>query len=146
MFPTHVYVERRNCLKRDLQSGILLFLGNEESPINYPDNHYIFRQDSSFLYFWGIDLPGLAALIDIDANREVLVGRDLTLEEKVWTGPEPTLQEHGLKSGVKEVAPLDQLEAHLKKAVQKGRTIHFLPPYRSENRIKIHQWLGVDIT
>ena len=145
MFPAHVYIERRNRLKRDLQSGILLFLGNADSPINYPDNHYPFRQDSSFLYFWGIDLPGLAALIDIDANREVLVGREVTLEEKVWTGPEPTLQEHSLKGGAKEVSSLDQLEAQLKKAVQKGRTIHFLPQYRSENRIKIHQWLGVDI-
>jgi len=145
MFPPHVYIERRNRLRRDLQSGILLFLGNEESPINYLDNHYTFRQDSSFLYFWGIDLPGLAGLIDIEANRETLFGRDLTLEEKVWAGPEPTLQEHGLKSGVKEVASLDQLEAQLKKAAQKGRTIHFLPQYRSENRIKIHQWLGVDI-
>ena len=145
MFPTHIYVERRNRLKKDLQSGILLFLGNEESPINYPDNHYTFRQDSSFLYFWGIDLPGLAAIIDIDANREILFGRDLTLEEKVWTGPESTLQERGLKSGGKEVASLDHLETELKKAVQKGRTIHFLPQYRSENRIKIHQWLGADI-
>ena len=145
MFPTHIYVERRNRLKKDLQSGILLFLGNEESPINYPDNHYTFRQDSSFLYFWGIDLPGLAAIIDIDANREILFGRDLTLEEKVWTGPESTLQERGLKSGGKEVASLDHLETELKKAVQKGRTIHFLPQYRPENRIKIHRWLGADI-
>ena len=145
MFPAHVYIERRNRLKRDVQSGVLLFLGNEESPINYLDNHYTFRQDSSFLYFWGIDLPGLVALIDIDGNREILFGRDLTLEEKVWAGPEPTLQERGLKCGVKEVASLDQLEAQLKKAVQKRRTIHFLPQYRSENRMKIHQWLGVDI-
>jgi len=145
MFPPHVYIERRNRLRRDLQSGILLFLGNEESPINYLDNHYTFRQDSSFLYFWGIDLPGLAGLIDIDANREILFGHDLTLEEKVWSGPEPTLQERGLKSGVKEVYPLDQLEAQLKKATQQGRTIHFLPQCRSENRIKINRWLGVDI-
>jgi Xaa-Pro aminopeptidase len=145
MFSAHVYIERRNHLKRGLQSGILLFLGNMESPINYADNHYPFRQDSSFLYFWGIDLPGLAALIDIDENREILFGRDWTLEEKIWTGPEPTLQEHGLKSGVTEVASLDQLEAQLKKTVQQGRTIHFLPQYRPENRIKIHRWLGVDI-
>jgi Xaa-Pro aminopeptidase len=145
MFSAHVYIERRNHLKRDLQSGILLFLGNTESPINYADNHYPFRQDSSFLYFWGIDLPGLAALIDIDGNREILFGRDWTLEEKIWTGPEPTLQEHGLKGGVTGVASLDQLEAQLKKAVQQGRTIHFLPQHRPENRIKVHQWLGVAI-
>ena len=76
MFPAHIYIERRNRLKTDIKSGILLFLGNAESPINYPDNHYAFRQDSSFLYFWGIDVARLAAIIDIDGNREILFGRE----------------------------------------------------------------------
>ena len=113
MFSASVYTERRKRLKSNVKSGILLFLGNEESPINYPDNSYIFRQDSSFLYFWGLDLPGMAAIIDIDADRDILYGRELTLEEKVWTGPQPTLTEHGLKSGVHEVAAFDRLETDL---------------------------------
>ena len=146
MFSADVYTARRKRLKEDVKSGILLFLGNEQSPINYPDNYYAFRQDSSFLYFWGLDLPGLAAIIDIDADRDILFGRDLTLDEKVWTGPQPTLKEHGLKSGVHDVADFDRLEAELLKATQKGKKIHFLPQYRSQNLIKIQQLQGISAT
>jgi Xaa-Pro aminopeptidase len=144
MFSASVYTERRKRLKNDIKSGILLFLGNEESPINYPDNSYAFRQDSAFLYFWGLDLPGMAAIIDIDADRDILYGRELTLEEKVWTGPQPTLKEHGLKSGVHDVAAFDRLETELLQANQKGRKIHILPQYRPQNLIRIQQWLGTD--
>lgn len=144
MFSANEYTERRSRLKKDIKSGILLFLGNEESPINYPDNSYAFRQDSSFLYFWGLDLPGLAAVIDIDADRQILFGRDLTLDEKVWTGWQPALKEHGLRSGIHDVAAFDRLEAELRQANQKGRSIHFLPQYRPQNLIRIQQWLGID--
>ena len=143
MFETHTYIERRNRLKKDLQAGILLFLGNDLSPMNYPENTYPFRQDSSFLYFWGIDLPGLAAIVDIDANREILFGRDPTLHDMVWTGPQPSLNHHCLKSGLKESAAPDQLQSELKQALQKSRKIHFLPQYRPGNLIKIQTLLGI---
>ena len=87
MFPAATYIERRKRLKDELKSGILLFLGNEQSPMNYPDNVYAFRQDSSFLYFWGIDLSGLAAIIDIDQNREIVFSRELTLDDIIWSFP-----------------------------------------------------------
>ena len=143
MFETSTYIERRDRLKKDLQSGILLFLGNDLSPMNYPENTYPFRQDSTFLYFWGIDLPGLAAIIDIDANREILFGRDPTLHDMVWTGPQPSLNHHCLKSGLKESAAPDQLQGELKQALQQSRKIHFLPQYRPENLIKIQTLLGI---
>ena len=143
MFEANTYIERRNRLKKDLQSGILLFLGNDLSPMNYPENTYPFRQDSSFLYFWGIDLPGLAAIVDIDANREILFGRDPTLHDMVWTGPQPSLNHHCLKSGLKESAAPDQLQSELKQALQQSRKIHFLPQYRPENLIKIQTLLGL---
>jgi len=143
MFEANTYIERRNRLKKDLQSGILLFLGNDLSPMNYPENTYPFRQDSSFLYFWGIDLPGLAAIVDIDANREILFGRDPTLHDMVWTGPQPSLNHHCLKSGLKESAAPDQLQSELKQALQQSRKIHFLPQYRPENLIKIQILLGI---
>ena len=143
MFEANTYIERRNRLKQDLQSGILLFLGNDLSPMNYPENTYPFRQDSTFLYFWGIDLPGLAAIIDIDANREVLFGRDPTLHDMVWTGPQPSLNQHCSNSGLKESAAPDQLQNELKHAIQQGRKIHFLPQYRPENHIKIQTLLGI---
>ena len=143
MFEANTYIERRNRLKKDLQSGILLFLGNDPSPMNYPENTYPFRQDSTFLYFWGIDLPGMAAIIDVDADREILFGRDPTLHDMVWTGPQSSLNHHCLKSGLKESAAPDQLQSELKHALQKSRKIHFLPQYRPENLIKIQTLLGI---
>jgi Xaa-Pro dipeptidase len=145
MFPASTYIERRRRLKEDLKSGIVLFFGNEHSPINYPDNGYAFRQDSSFLYFWGIDLAGLAAIIDIDQDRETVFGRDMTIEDIIWSGPQTTLREHCLAAGVENNSPLDQLEDTLQAAVQKGRTIHFLPQYRPENLIKVQRLLGLDV-
>ena len=145
MFPAATYIERRRRLKEDLKSGIVLFLGNEHSPINYPDNGYAFRQDSSFLYFWGIDLAGLAAIIDIDQDRETVFGRDMTIEDIIWSGPQTTLKEHCLAAGVENNSSLDQLEITLQAALQKGRSIHFLPQYRPENLIKVQQLLGMDI-
>jgi len=144
MFSANVYTERRKRLKKDMKSGILLFLGNEECPINYPDNCYAFRQDSSFLYFWGLDLPGLAAIIDIDAERDIVFGHDLTLEQKIWSGPQLALAKHGSKSGAHDVAAFDRLEAELRRAKKKGRHIHFLPQYRPQNLIWIQQLLGID--
>ena len=145
MFPASTYIERRKRLKDELQSGILLFLGNEQSSINYPDNEYAFRQDSSFLYYWGIDLPGLAAIIDIDQNRETVFGRDLTIEDIIWSGPQMTLEEHCLAAGVEDKRSPDQLEAILREAVQKNRNIHLLPQYRPENLIRIQHLLGLDV-
>jgi Xaa-Pro aminopeptidase len=145
MFPASTYIQRRQRLKDDLKSGILLFLGNEPSPINYPENTYAFRQDSSFLYFWGIDLPGLAAIIDIDQNRETVFGRGMTIEDIIWSGFQTTLQEHCLSVGVEENLPLGELEVTLQESVQQGRKIHFLPQYRPENLIKIQQLLGLNV-
>jgi len=146
MFSNDVYIQRRQQLKEDLKSGILLFLGNDESPINYPDNHYAFRQDSSFLYFWGLDLPGLAAIIDIDDNRETVFGHDGTLDNLIFAGPQPSLSELCLKSGATKYASAEQLETILKSAVGRGRKVHFLPQYRSTNVLKIHLLLDIDAT
>jgi Xaa-Pro aminopeptidase len=144
MFQTQTYIDRRERLKREVASGLLLFLGNDESPMNFSDNHYRFRQDSSFLYFWGFDVPGLAAILDIDEKREILFGRETTIEDMVVTGPRPTLKELSLKSGVYEVADFNQLNAVIKQAIGNGRKIHFLPQYRAENFIKIQQLLDMD--
>ena len=89
MFSTEVYIERRKRLRTDVGTGLVLLLGNEESPMNYTDNQYPFRQDSSFLYFFGLDCPGLAAVIDIDQGIECMFGDDLTVDDIIWTGPQP---------------------------------------------------------
>jgi len=143
MFEVKVYQERRKKLKETLGSGILLFLGNEESPMNYFDNVYHFRQDSTFLYFWGMDYPSLGAVIDLDEDKEILFGDELSIDMIVWMGTQPTLKERAGKAGINEVMSYSSLHEYLAK--NKKRKIHFLPPYRYENKIKLHQMLDLPI-
>lgn len=143
MFSTEIYRRRREVLKESVPSGLLLFLGNEESPMNYAANQYAFRQDSSFLYYWGLDSPGLAALLDIESGAEILFGDDPTIGDIVWTGPQPILREKGEWVGVHQIQPMDHLEIRILEALQKGRPVHYLPPYRPENVLKIQKLLGI---
>lgn len=142
MFDKSIYVERRNKLRRRVKSGLLLFLGNHESPMNYPDNTYHFRQDSSFLYYFGLDTPGLAAIVDVDEDRDIVFGNDLTVDEIVWMGTQPTLQERAQRAGVTETRPITELETVLAGARGSGRTVHYLPPYRHRNIFELHRLLG----
>lgn len=137
MFPKPTYISRRTALKANFKSGILLFLGNEESPINFFDNTYHFRQDSSFLYYFGISAPKLAAIIDIDKDCTTLFGDEMSIEEIVWMGRQETLAAKAEKSGVEAVMPTKILAQAINEALEKGREIHFLPPYRAENKIKL---------
>lgn len=143
MFKPTTYIERRSKLKTRLGSGVIILLGNTESPMNYLDNTYHFRQDSSFLYFFGLDHPDLIGLIDIDNNKEIIYGNDLTIDDIVWMGVKPTINERASQVGISETFPLDKLEVILKEAQQKNRKIHFLPPYRSGNKIKLFELLGI---
>ena len=143
MFEASTYMQRRRTLQQQFKSGLLFFLGNEESPMNYPANTFPFRQDSSFLYYWGLDVPGLAAIMDIDEDREMIFGNDLTVADIVWTGPQPSVTEKSEKTGVHMTAPLNELEVTIRKAVQQGRKVHFLPPYRAENVLKLERLMGI---
>ena len=143
MFDADTYINRRKRLQDDVRTGLVLLLGNDHTPMNYADNQYPFRQDSSFLYFLGLDCPGLAALIDVDQGNEFVFGNDLTVDDIIWTGPQPSLKEKCQKIGISKTGPLDQLPAILTKAIQQGRKIHFLPQYRPENILKVQQWLGI---
>ena len=144
MFDSKIYVERRARLKEQIGSGLLLFLGNEESPMNYPANPYYFRQDSSFLYFFGLNMPFLAAIVDVDQEKDVIFGDDVEMEDIIWMGLLPSMKERAALVGVAETAPLAQLEETIKTAQQKGKTIHYLPPYRPENVLKVAQLLGIE--
>jgi Xaa-Pro aminopeptidase len=143
MFAADVYIKRREGLRRQLRSGLLLFLGNDESPMNYRDNQYTFRQDSSFLYYWGIDHPGLAALIDIDEDREVLFGDDPTMADIVWIGPQPLLREKAMQVGISLSGSSSQLKETLLRALRLGRRIHLLPQYRPDSLLMVEQLLGI---
>jgi Xaa-Pro dipeptidase len=145
MFSAATYIERRKRLREQIQSGIVLFLGNYESPMNYLDNVYPFRQDSSFLYFFGLDKPGLTAVLDIEEGNEIVFGDDPTTDEIVWTGPQETLKEICRKIGISQTRSSSELEAIIKKATQQGRKIHYLPQYRPENQIKISRLLKIEL-
>ncbi len=143
MFEARTYVERRARLRQQVKSGLILLLGNEASPMNYTDNAYHFRQDDSFLYFFGLDTAGLGGVIDVEEGKNILFGDDIGLEDVIWMGPMPTLKERAVKVGVTDTAPLAKLEGTIREARDKGRGVHFLPPYRPESKIKLQQWLGI---
>ena len=109
--------------------------------MNYADNCYRFRQDSTFLYYFGLDMPGLAATINVDNDDEILFGRKPSMDDIIWTGPLPSLQDLAILVGVENTRLYMQLEGVLGSAKSKGQPIHFLPPYRPENKIKLTEWL-----
>jgi Xaa-Pro aminopeptidase len=143
MFDPAIYTQRRARLKEQLKSGLVLFLGNEESPMNYPANPFPFRQDSSFLYFFGLDFPSLAGVIDVDEDRDIVFGNDVDIEDIIWMGFQPSLKERAARAGVKETLPLNKLEEAVKRAAQKGKKVHYLPPYRPETELKLRRLLGI---
>lgn len=143
MFSKQTYVDRRNALKKAVGSGILLFPGNDEAPCNYADNTYWYRQDSNFLYFFGLSYPGLNAIIDIDENKEIIFGDELTIDHIVWMGTQPTIQEKGELIGVQDIRPSSELYPYIKKAIDKGQKIHFTPPYRGEHKLLLMDLLNI---
>ena len=143
MFAKETYIERRHILKQSVGSGLLLFLGNGETGMNYADNIYHFRQDSTFLYYFASDYAGLAAIIDIDEDKEIIFGDELTIDDIVWTGVQPTIKEKCERVGISDTMPMAQLAVYLKKAREKGQTIHFLPPYRGEHQVWLQELLGI---
>lgn len=141
MFSAATYTERRAQLARQIQHGKLLFLGNEEVGMNYTANPYHFRQDSHFLYFFGIDRAGLAAIIDTDSGVTTIYGDELTMDDIVWTGPLPSIAEQAALAGVTRTAPMADLSADLVGTAP----VHYLPPYRHHNVIRLHELLGVPV-
>ena len=144
MFAKETYIERRRVLKQSMGSGLLLFLGNTETGMNYADNIYPFRQDSTFLYYFASDYAGLAAIIDVDEDKEIIFGDELTIDDIVWTGVQPTIREKCERVGISETMPMAQLATYLKKAQAKGQQIHFLPPYRGEHQVWLQELLGIN--
>ena len=128
-----------------IDSGIALFMGNDESPMNYADNTYHFRQDSSFLYYFGLNTAGLTGIVDVDEGKDYIFGNDLTVEDFVWMGYQPTLKEQAQKVDIENTGSIPDLEIFLKEAVAKGREIHLVPQYRAENKIKLFNWLGIKL-
>ncbi len=143
MFSASTYAARRATLRSKIGGGLVLLPGNPLTPNNYPNNAYYFRQDSSFRYFFGLNVPSVAGVIDADSGEEALYGDDFTVEDIVWTGPQPTLRELGAGAGVAATFPMAELAGRLRKAIAQGRRIHFLPPYRGETKLQLAELLGI---
>jgi Xaa-Pro aminopeptidase len=145
MFEQGVYVSRRKALKDQIKNGILVFIGNNDSPMNYSANPYHFRQDSNFLYFFGLNYQGLAAVIDADSGDEIIYGDDIDLDDVIWMGPQPSIAEKADLVGISNVKPFTSLFDEVEKAKASNRKIHFLPPYRHDNLILISRLTGLPI-
>ncbi len=143
MFNKNTYANRRKSLHKKGLKGVGLILGNIESPMNYRDNTFHFRQDSSFLYFFGLDFPGLAGVIDFDSGEDYIFGDDVDIEDIIWMGPQVPLKENAKKAGIENTSPFSKLFEFIVSAVQQGRKVHFLPPYRGENKIMLEKLLGI---
>jgi Xaa-Pro aminopeptidase len=143
LFEPEIYAERRARLADRIGGGLIFLPGNRLSPMNYPDNTYGFRQDGSFRYYFGLDLPGLAGTIDADTAEATLFGAEATLDDVVWVGPQPSLIELAASAGVQGSMPIGELEGRLASARDADRPIHFLPQYRPENRILIQAALRI---
>lgn len=146
LFDKQVYTDRRAILKQNIgQNGLILLLGNEDSSMNYKDNCYPFRQDSSFLYYFGLDLPSLTAIIDTDTGEEVIFGNELSIDDIIWTGTLPSVKEMASLVAVNKTQPSDMVFHYVHKAITSGRRVHILPPYRPENKIKLAAWLNTSL-
>ena len=142
MFSKETYIQRRAQLKKLVGSGLVILLGNNDAPKNYPANVYKYRQDSSFLYYIGLQRESLTAVIDIDNDQEYLLGNEIDIDDIVWFGYVPSIKEYADSVGIANAAPSADLKKLVDAAKAKGQEIHFLPPYRYEHNILLADLLG----
>ena len=143
MFSKEIYLKRRAELRQKIGSGLILLPGNPLSPNNYPNNAYYFRQDSSFRYYFGLNTPSLVGVLDLDEGKEWLFGDDFTVDDIIWTGPQPMLRDLAAEVGVENSAPLAELTPMVRRAIEMGRRVHFLPIYRYETKPQFSELLGI---
>lgn len=134
MFSKSTYVKRRKQLASDIKEGLILILGNGDSPFNYLSNIYTFRQDSSFRYFFEYNIAELAGVIDADSGEDYLFGDDVEIDDIIWTGPVASIRDRANAIGVKNSGSRADLASLIETAILQERKIHFLPPYRVDNR------------
>jgi len=143
MFTKEIYTNRRNQLRADVKSGLILLPGNQDAAFNYHKNTYRYRQDSNFLYFFGLNKPSFVGVLDIDSGEDWLFADDFNMDAIIWMGDMPKVSELAASVGVANTAPILELEKVIQKAVHEGRQVHFCDPYRSVTRQQISQMVGI---
>lgn len=144
MFDKQIYINRRMSLRKKIKSGLILITGNNETPMNYPSNGYRFRQDSNFLYFFGLDIPNLVGVVDIEEGKDRLYGDDFDIDDIIWMGPQPSLKELGERVGIQSTHPHKDLYSAVARAIKQGRRVHILPPYNFNNILLLERLLGIN--
>ena len=143
LFSQSTYIERRRRLRELVGNGLILLFGNNEAPMNYPANAYRFRQDSTFLYYFAQHRDGLVGVIDADSGEETLVGDEIDIDDIIWYGSVQSVKDMAQEAGVSRTLPMSSLEEKVDSALKNGRKVHFLPPYRHDNRIYLSKIMGV---
>ena len=145
MFTKEDYTRRRKALKSKMNTGIAFILGNRDSSMSYPANIYRFRQDSNFSYFFGINLPGFAGIIDFDNDKDYIFGNDFDIDDIIWMGPQPSVKELAEEVGINNTGTCTELEDFIKAVLKEGRKVHFLPAYREVRNMQIEKFLGISV-
>ena len=143
MFSKEIYTARRKNLIKQVSGGLVFLPGNSDVPFNYPANTFTFRQDSSFLYFFGVKQPDIIGIIDVDSGEDYMFGNDVDIDDIIWMGEQPTMKEFAGKNGVKNAFPLSKVDEFIEKALKQGRKIHFLPAYRAQTKLLSEKLLGI---
>ncbi len=144
MFNPEVYAARRKQLREKLSGGLVFLPGNDEASMNYPANTYHYRQDSDFLYYFGHDHDGLSGLLDVDEGKDILVGDDVTMDDIIWMGEQPLMKDQAAQCGTENVLSNSKLASYIQDAINKGRKVHILPPYRGDRWLKLEGVFGLN--
>lgn len=143
MFSKETYKARREQLRKDVGHGLIVLLGNHEAPFNYTDNTYAFRQDSTFLYFFGLQHADLVGVLDCDNGKDYLFANDIDIDDIIWTGPMPSVADQAASVGVDNSGSLADLQTLCIKTIGEARKIHYLPPYRADNLNQLGALLSI---
>lgn len=147
MFKSTTYSNRRQQLANDIEEkGLLVIFGNEDSPMNYSDNIYAFRQDSNFLYFAGLNMAHLILCIDLENGKSTLFGDELSLDHIVWMGPQPSLGDQAATVGIQHLGSYQEGLKLIRSTHKKGAKVHYLPPYRADRLLLLSETLGASST
>lgn len=143
MFDKEIYLKRREELRKRVGSGVIILPANPEAPVNYPANTFHFRQDSTFLYYFGVNMPDYIGIIDCDNGTDEVYGNDYTIDDIIWMGPQPSVADQAAEAGVTSTFPLSAVAETINKVISRGRRVHFLPPYRGEITLLLGGLLGI---